>query len=264
MRPVDLIDVGAVGGLGSPWREHADAVGQVLSFEPNEPARRDGRHWIHDSAIWDRDGRMPFYISGPDGSGSSLLQQNPDWVAANFARLADQGDRKLNRTWQQRSQISKVVEIEVRTLDGVLAELRQGAAGARFRFLKSDTQSGEWFVLQGAQAFLERDCVGLELELFRYPLYQGMVLEDEVKTWLAARGFRVAGWSGWQASFESQADFLFLRAAPRDAEEQALVETIERVYAPQGHQRLIKQPPWLDRLKGAVKRRLPEALLARL
>jgi FkbM family methyltransferase len=259
---VDLIDIGAVGGLGSPWREHPEATGHVLGFEPNEPARRDGTRWTHDSAIWHRNGRARFYVSGADGSGSSLLRQNPAWVAANFAQLAKQGDRRLNRTWQERSQISKVVEVEVRTLDGVLAELPADAP--RFRFLKSDTQSGEWFVLQGALEFLARDCVGLELELFRYPLYRGMVLEDDVKAWLAERGFRVAGWSGYQASFESQADYLFLRAAPRDAEERVLAETIETVYAPRGRERLIKQPPWLDRLKGAVRRRLPEALLARL
>ena len=118
-------------------------------------------------------------------------------------------------------------------------------------------------MLQGAQQFLARDCVGLELELFRYPLYRGMVLEDEVKAWLGERGFRLAGWSGYQASFASQADYLFLRAAPRDAEEQALLQTIEAVYAPRGPERLIKQPPLLARLKGALKRRLPEALLAR-
>ncbi len=262
--PIDLIDVGAVGGLGAPWREHPDAVGQVLSFEPNEPARRDGRRWTHDCAIWHEDGRAPFHISGEGGSGSSLLRQNPEWVAANYERIAREGDPILNRTWQQRSQISKVIEVEVRRLDTVLAELTAAGDRPRYRFLKSDTQSGEWFVLQGAQKFLAEDCVGLELELFRYPLYQGMVLEDEVKAWLALRGFRVAGWSGYQASFASQADYLFLRERPRDAEEQALLATIETVYAPKGPERLIKQPPLLDRLKRALKRRLPEALLARL
>ena len=265
LRPIDLIDIGAVGGLGPPWRAHPEAVGHVLGFEPNQPPRQDGRRWTYDSAIWHRNGRARFFISGDDGSGSSLLRQNPAWVAANFARLAKDGDRRLNRSWQERSRITQVVEVEVRRLDSVLAELGAAAGGGpRFRFLKSDTQSGEWFVLQGAQDFLARDCVGLELELFRYPLYRGMVLEDAVKAWLAERGFRVAGWSGYQASFASQADYLFLRAAPRDAEEQALVQTIAAVYAPKGPARLIKQPPWPDRLKAAVKRRLPEALLARL
>jgi FkbM family methyltransferase len=262
--PIDLIDVGAVGGLGAPWRDHPDAVGHALSFEPNEPARRDGRHWIYDRAIWHRNGRARFYISGTDGSGSSLLRQNPAWVAANYERIAQQGDAILNRSWQMRSQITRIVEVEIRTLDTVLAELAAAGGRPRYRFLKSDTQSGEWFVLQGAQRFLAEDCVGLELELFRYPLYRGMVLEDDVKAWLAERGFRVAGWSGYQASFASQADYLFLRSAPRDAEEQALIETIERVYAPQGPERLIKQPPLIDRLKRAIKRWLPEALLARL
>ena len=65
-----------------------------------------------------------------------------------------------------------------------------------------------------------------------------------------------------EAPFASQADYLFLRSAPRDAEEQALIETIQRVYAPQGPKRLIKQPPLIDRLKRAIKCRLPEALLA--
>lgn len=264
LQPIDLIDVGAVGGLGPPWRDHPEAVGHVLGFEPNQPARREGRRWTYDSAIWHKNGRARFYVSGADGSGSSLLRQNPAWVAANGARLALQGDRRLNRTWQERSQIRNVLEIEVRSLDSVLGELAAAGSCPRFRFLKSDTQSGEWFVLQGAQEFLARDCVGLELELFRYPLYRGMVLEDDVKAWLAERGFRVAGWSGYQASFASQADYLFLRAAPRDAEEQALVHAIETLYAPAGAERLIKQPPWLDRLKAAVKRRLPEALLARL
>ena len=54
--PIDLIDVGAVGGLGPPWRDRPDAVGHVLSFEPNQPARRAGRRWTHDSAIWHRNG----------------------------------------------------------------------------------------------------------------------------------------------------------------------------------------------------------------
>jgi hypothetical protein len=55
--PVDPIDVGAVGGLGAPWRDHLAAVGHVLGFEPNQPARRDGRRWTSVSAIWHWHGR---------------------------------------------------------------------------------------------------------------------------------------------------------------------------------------------------------------
>jgi hypothetical protein len=49
--PVNLIDIGAVGGLGSPWRGHPDAVRHVLGFEPNEPPRRECTRWTHDCAI---------------------------------------------------------------------------------------------------------------------------------------------------------------------------------------------------------------------
>ena len=55
--------------------------------------------------------------------------------------------------------------------------------------MKSDTQSGEFFVLEGAKKYLENDCIGLELELFRYPLYQNLVTEEEVKSYLAELGF---------------------------------------------------------------------------
>lgn len=263
MAKIDLIDVGALGGLAAPWRDHPGRVGHVLGFEPNRPARRDGERWIWDTAIWNRNGRAPFYVSGGDGSGSSLLEPNLDWVEANFARLAAEGDPWLNRNWKQRSAVVRVIEVEVRTLDHVLGELAARPAGCpRFRFLKSDTQSGEGPVLEGAERFLERDCLGLDLELFRHPLYRGMKLEEEVKAWLAKRGFRVAGWTGYQNSFASQADYLFLREAPRDAEEAELIAAIEAIYRPRGPKRLIKQASAPRRLLRRAKRLVKASLAA--
>ena len=72
--------------------------------------------------------------------------------------------------------------------------------------------------MEGAKNYLENDCLGLELELFRYPLYQNLVTEVEVKSYLADLGFYVAGWTGYQNSFAFQADYLFLRNTPRSEE----------------------------------------------
>lgn len=109
-----------------------------------------------------------------------------------------------------------------------------------FPFLKSDTQSGEGFVLEGAENYLRNDCVGLELELFRYLLYQGVILQDQVKDYLKTLGFRVAGWNGYKGSFNASSDYLFLHEVPRSDEEQILISFIESVYRPTGLDKRIK------------------------
>ena len=126
-------------------------------------------------------------------------------------------------------------------MDTILEEL-DASVGQHipFHFLKSDTQSGEYFVLEGAKKYLIEDCLGLELELFRYPLYQGLVTEDEVKSYLKEIGFRVAGWTNYKSSFNSQADYLFLRENPRSKKEEDLINLILGVYKPKGFENIIK------------------------
>lgn len=243
MQKINLIDVGASGGLQRPWCDHEDSLGLTLSFEPNVPPARTGSRIVLNTAVWNFDGRTKFYVSGPSGLGSSILEQNVDWVDQNFESIKDQGDSRLNASWKDRATITAESEIEVRTIDSILQELRaSGDCGERFHFLKSDTQSGEFYVLDGAQSYLANDCLGLEVELFRYPLYKGMVLEDEVIMFLASLGFEIRGWTGYQNSFDSQADYLFLKTHELDHGEKRIVEEIERLYAPLGTDRLIKQP----------------------
>ncbi len=122
-----------------------------------------------------------------------------------------------------------------------------------FHFLKSDTQSGEFFVLEGAKNYLKNDCIGLELELFRYPLYKNLVTEDKVKAYLNDLGFYVAGWTGYQNSFASQADYLFLRKNPRSEEEIKMIGLIKSVYNPRGSENLIKQNSFLGKFKSIIK-----------
>ena len=77
--------------------------------------------------------------------------------------------------------------------------------------MKSDTQGGEWDILQGAKDFLSNECLGLELELFKYPLYENIKLESEIKEFLFDYGYRIAGWTVYKNSFLSQGDYLFLK-----------------------------------------------------
>lgn len=240
---VNMIDIGSVGGPDLPWSRHRDRVGATLSFEPNEPPVLTGRHLKFDVAVWNTDGTGEFKVSGRDGVGSSLLDQNHAWVRENFERIKDQGDAALNSTWEERSRVLRTFPCRTRRLDTVLADLAAGGWSETFHFLKSDTQSGEWHVLDGAREYLQRDCCALDLELFRYPLYAGAVLEDEVKLLLAGYGFEVAGWTGYRYSFLFGADYLFVRKRPRSAEEARVIETVLDVYRPAGPERYIKQAP---------------------
>jgi hypothetical protein len=251
---INIIDVGSVGGFDSPWNNHVKCIDWSLSFEPNEPPVLNGKNLKYDCAVWNFDGEAPFYVSGPKGTGSSLLKQNFDWVQENFKSIHLEGNQKLNDTWMNRSQITKEFLCPVKKLDTILEELDQSLdKHIPFHFLKSDTQSGEFFVLEGAKTYLENDCIGLELELFRYPLYKNLVTEDGVKSYLGDLGFYVAGWTGYQNSFASQADYLFLRRNPRSEEEVNIIELIKSVYKPIGSKNLIKQRSFVSTSVSKIK-----------
>jgi hypothetical protein len=259
MKKINVIDVGSVGGPDIHWKNHLNKVGHTLSFEPNELPILEGKDLRYDCAIWNFNGQSKFYISGPNGVGSSLLEQNFDWVQENFDRIRFEGNPKFNNTWFERSRILKEVPCQVKTLDTVLAEINQVHPSLSYHFLKSDTQSGESFVLEGAKQFLTHECIGLDLELFRYPLYKNLITEDVVKDYLSSLGFSIAGWTGYINSFHCSADYLFLRNEPRNAEEDQLIQQIKTIYNPKGPQRFIKKLSILQRLNykaRAVARRL--------
>jgi hypothetical protein len=93
---INIIDVGSVSGFDFPWKNHTQFVDWSLSFEPNEPSVLDGKNLKYDSAVWNFDGEATFYVSVPNGTGSSLLKQNYDWVKENFESIRSQGNQKLN------------------------------------------------------------------------------------------------------------------------------------------------------------------------
>lgn len=251
---INIIDIGSVGGFDIPWKNHTDSIDWSLSFEPNETSIINGKNLKYDCAVWNFDGEAPFYVSGRDGVGSSLLKQNYNWVKENFERISSEGNPILNNTWLKRSQITKEFLCPVKKIDTILGEIdKLLGKNIPFHFLKSDTQSGEFFVLEGAKKYLENDCIGLELELFRYPLYQNLVTEDEVKSYLAELGFYVAGWTGYRNSFASQADYLFLRETPRSQEELELIDLIKSIYKPKGSDNLIKQKSWISYISNMPK-----------
>jgi len=231
MHKVNIIDVGAIGGLEPPWSRNRRHVGTVLEFEPDGIERITGDTIRLPHAIWSHNGRETLHFFKGGLGSASLKRQNMAWVREHYEEIKDKGSRRLNRTWFERSTCIRETEIGVRTLDLVLEDLRKRGQGVSpFHFLKSDTQSGEYDVLVGARSYLQEECAAALLEVFRYPLLEGIRLAEEVEVYMASFGFEVIGWSPWQASFESQRDVLFARREPTDAAQAASIEVVKRIY----------------------------------
>jgi FkbM family methyltransferase len=222
---VNFIDVGSIGGLPAPWDRHADQIRFLLNFEPNGRHSRTANSLTYDKALWHERCSRPFYIyKGFRNTGSSLFKQNLSFVEANYGDLSQCGRPDLAETWFDRSQLVRVETVACETLDEILASTLPEIP---FHFMKIDAQGAELNILKGAKQLLAGPCVGLHLELFTLPLYQGIALLDEVSRFLSAYGFHLAKKFPAHGSFASQHDCLFLKqSAPS-----GVLTQIGKIYA---------------------------------
>ena len=178
---VNMIDVGSAGGLGPPWRDNAGLVRHLLNFEPLEPTRRRGSVLTVSAALWHSEETRPFYIQQGSSDGNSLYPPNVDYVRAHFAELARRGPSELAETWFERSAVARVSRLQTTTLDVVLESLGGDIA---YHFLKIDTQGADLDVLRGARSYLSDQCLGIQLEAFVMPLYEGIACLPEIDKYL--------------------------------------------------------------------------------
>ena len=204
---INFIDVGSIGGLPEPWNAHAHLVKYLLNFEPNDTPQQGPNHMTYNTAVWETDETLPFYIyKGFKGTGSSLFEQNFEYVKANFETLKKNGPLKLAQSWFDRSQLVRTTELKCRKLDSILGEQ---FPDKQFHFIKIDAQGAEMNILKGSEQFL-KTCAGLHLELFTIPLYKDIALLDEVQAYLETRGFELVKKFPSHGTFNSQNDCVFL------------------------------------------------------
>jgi FkbM family methyltransferase len=221
---INLIDVGSVGELPSPWRENANKIQHLLKFEPRDRPISNPNIVTVDAALWETTGEKDFYIyKGFGGSGSSLFEQNYEYVTENFKELRHRGLEKLASTWFERSQLDRVEKFHCRRLDEVLQELNQPFP---YHFLKIDAQGAEYQILRGAEQLLSQSCLGLHLELFVIPLYNKIKLLPEVVQYLDNLEFELVKKFPPHGTFDSQHDCVFLKKGYRGKE----IDTIREVY----------------------------------
>lgn len=220
---IGLIDVGSIGGLSEPWSEHYELLSFLLNFEPNDAPKRRGNMLTYNTAVWEREETLPFYIyKGLGGTGSSLFRQNFEYVDAHWEELRKRGPQALAETWHDRSELVRTESLVCRSLDVVL---EKELSGVPFHFLKIDAQGAEGNILRGADRFLATSCVGLHLELFTVPLYVGIQLKNEIVSYLDDRGFELVKQFPPHGTFDSQNDCLFLHRQ-RDLERRRLIRSV--------------------------------------
>lgn len=224
---INVIDVGSLGNLPEPWLSNARYIKNLLSFEPLENPGKHKNVIISDSALWSEKCRKQFYIyKGFKSSGSSLFEQNFEYVDTHFEELKNKGPEHLAETWKERSQLISSSEIECDTLDSVLEKL---TVPFSFDFLKIDAQGAEYEILLGAEKFLNESCIGLHLELFNIPLYKGIKLLPDVSEFLSDHGFGLIKKMPFHGSFDSQNDCLFLKKN-LPAEKKEILDLIKTIY----------------------------------
>ena len=225
---INFIDVGSLGNLPEPWLSNAKHIRNLLSFEPREKSRKRNNIIISYNALWSENCIRPFYIyKGLRSSGSSLFEQNFEYVSRNFDTLKNSGPRYLAETWHERSELLRVTECNCRTLDSTIEEL---SLPFSFDFIKIDAQGAEYEILRGAENFLLNSCTGLHLELFNIPLYKGIKLLPEVKEYLDGFGFSLIKKMPVYSTFNSQNDCLFIKRNVPDSKAK-IKELILKIYS---------------------------------
>jgi FkbM family methyltransferase len=205
---INFIDVGSVGDLPDPWFSNANKIKFVLNFEPSAAIKQSANSMTYNTAVWESEKTMPFYIyKGFRGTGSSLFKQNFKYVKDHFEELKERGPKKLANTWFERSKLVKATELKCKKIDTILQE---EFSNTDFHFMKIDAQGAEYNILKGSEEFLKK-CCGLHLELFTIPLYENIMLLEEVQEYLKGFGFYLAKKFPSHGTFNSQNDCLFIK-----------------------------------------------------
>jgi FkbM family methyltransferase len=175
-----VLDVGAnVGQFAEGLRRHG-FEGRIASFEP---------------------------VSEPFARLQATAEGDELWSAYHYALGADDGTAEINRVpgtmssllpasdfgkgWSDKLRKQTTETIQVRRLDGVLAEVADGIDPVR-AYLKMDTQGFDLEVFEGAGAGLGA-VVAMQSEMSCVPIYDGMPRLPQQWTVYEDAGFEAVG-----------------------------------------------------------------------
>ena len=204
--PATLLDVGANKGQFSILARMLWPDALIHAFEPLPAAadrfaavfRDDPRTCLHRVALGREAGTATFYVTDREDSSSLLQPGSGQKEAFGVGRKSE-------------------IEVPVVRLDGVVG----WADLPRPILLKIDVQGGEQDVLRGIADLERLDFLYIELSFVE--LYEGQALFEEIREYLATRGFLLRDMfnQAFTTRFgPTQADCLFVRNPSADVEKQ--------------------------------------------
>lgn len=184
---INYLDIGARGGVGSPWTKFSPGMLNIIGFEPDLDEAKslsllNPERTYYPNALWGSDEMREFYLCEWESTSSMYP---PD--ETNNTKYADSHSSKRK--------VKKVVEVRCNTLDGLLNR-------SDFPdFIKIDTQGSELEILKGAKNILT-ECAPIVLaETWCAPIYKGIPLTHQVMEFMYDLGYSVfdlgvaAAWS---------------------------------------------------------------------
>ncbi len=179
-QPVQILDVGARGGLQPRWRPFADVL-DAVGFEPDpdefkrlSATANGGRRRFLPYALGGAHQRLPFHVCESPGC-SSLYPPNEEFAG------------KFSDAIRSMMSLKSVAEFDVVPLDEVAAREK-----LRPDCLKVDVQGAELDVLRGGTSVL-KDLKLIELEVEFNHQYKGQALFSDIDLFLRKHGYSLLG-----------------------------------------------------------------------
>lgn len=177
MSAVNLVDVGARGGISDRWRRFYQDI-DVRGFEPDkkECDALNSQKWPYKAqflphALGARDGeKATLYITDPPGC-SSLLRPNIELLS----------HYPYGSTIRVKSEISLMLSRMDSVLKGFLPDV-----------IKIDTQGTELSILEGAGSLLDTT-TAVELEVEFQEMYINQALFGDIDAFMKSNGFVLRG-----------------------------------------------------------------------
>ncbi|MET7244644.1 FkbM family methyltransferase [Methylobacterium sp. EM32] len=229
--PVNLIDVGGLGGLGAEWQPHLDRIRPVM-FEPNPPEAAAIRErmatvrgaLVVERALSHRSERRTLNVTKSLGC-TSLLTPNSSLLWRYSIEPA--------------FRITHTVEVDCVRYDSLVGRGEVPLPDA----IKIDVQGFEYEVLEGFGDTLF-NCLGVKLEAHLYPIYEGQKLLHDLVRLLKPFGLAlrkivpVDHFDGDIVEVDAWFTCDAARAAALDPERAAKLAFIETVWDLPAHRRV--------------------------
>lgn len=180
--PILLVDVGARGQLSQPFHDIREKFGsrlKVVAFEPDCAASSKVEEnlmgeLVFNRAAWNKNEELTLYVT-KNPSASSLFKPSDS----------------ARRTFASKHFVDRLTVAEQKVRGISIDDAVDGLSFARSAFFKCDTQGAEYQVAVGAEKFLRNSCVGMTMECWTQPIYEGSRTVDEVIGLVRSFGFEI-------------------------------------------------------------------------